>query len=645
MKRRLLLAVGLVLLSIAVVAPAVMGVIAIDETAETPAYTATETATSSDRGVEFTLSDIPAQPDTQRLVVNLSAEASGITSVRLEQSNGAGIATKSPSNGQVTFEQSLSAGTYRITAQGADLHTPSVINDPALPYTSPNGRVNITAGVALSTRSDKIYNVRSITIETVQDDTQPGVTNPTPAGGATVTETPVNLSVDVSDPAFDTFAGDTVTVEFIDEDANATINTKTISSNQTVTTEFPGATAGLNNWSVVATDSYGNQYTSATFTFGTPAELEIRDEQAPGQLVTAKEVTIEFYPQGTDGTVVERNATDGTVDMDGLSANTEFIAVATADGYESRRIYIDSLIETQTVYLLNTSADSVDVQFELDDFSGRYQQATSVLVVEREINGAYTPIQGDFFGAAGSYSATLVRDTRYRLRIRNLETGAETVIGTLTPQTSGEQTLTIEPSGEVQLTEQSERVSGTPAVGVIAAAPDAALGVEIAPGDQPIEQWNITVEHRAPDGNTTVLATRAGSGATTEQFSFNLTGKEGIVVAEVDTTTTDGTQTTLVTRAIRANYPAANGLLGGLESIGGGLNAGDGSSGASSMASFLLSVLVTAGVGARSGSVELTGLAALGSLSGFAIIGWLSMQVLFASAVGFGAVLLLRRGI
>lgn len=454
----------------------------------------------------------------------------------------------------------------------------------------------------------------------------------------------MRLSIDVSDADFETSQGDSVTVDFYDGDGNQ-LGSDTVSQNgSTATANYSDPAGGANGWYAVATDSYGNTVTSQNFSFNAPAEIEIRSEQT-GELLTNVDVTLQFYEQSETDAIYTPTVTGGTADMTGLPADENFIAVAEADGYVNRRIFIDSLIETQTIYLLDNSADAVAVEFELDDFSGQYQQATSVLVVEREINGAYTPIQGDFFGAAGSYSATLVRDTRYRLRIRNLETGAETVIGTFTPQTSGEETLTIEPSGEVQLTEQSERVSGTPAVGVIAAAPDAALGIEIAPGDQPIEAWNITVEHRAPNGTTTVLATRDGSGATTEQFELNLTGKQGIVVAAVDTTTTDGTQTTLVTRAIRANYPAANGLLGGLESIGGGLNAGDGSSGASSMASFLLSVVVTAGVGARSGSVELTGLAALGSLSGFAIIGWLSMQVLFASAVGFGAVLLLRRGI
>jgi len=331
--------------------------------------------------------------------------------------------------------------------------------------------------------------------------------------------------------------------------------------------------------------------------------------------------------------------------MAGLPADENFIAVAEADGYANRRIYIDSLIETQTIYLLNNSADSVAVEFELDDFSGQYQQDTSVLVVEREINGSYTPIQGDFFGAAGTFEATLVRDVRHRLRIRNLATGREEIIGTVTPQSSGPQTLTIEPDGDVQLTQQSERVSATPALNVIGASENAAFTVEIDEGDTTIENYSVVVEHRPETGATQTLATRSGSGAASEAFSFNLTDKDGIIAAEVTTETASGTTTTLITRDIRASYAGANGLLGGLDNVGAGLNAGDGASGASSMTAFLLSVLVTAGIGAKSGSVEVSGLAALGSLSGFAVIGWLSMQVLFASAVAFGAMVLLRRGI
>ena len=471
----------------------------------------------------------------------------------------------------------------------------------------------------------------------------PQLSGASPSNSQTVTDSPVGLTVDVSDADFGTSQGDSVTVEFYDGDGTQ-LGSDTVSQNGTATANYSDPAGGANEWYAVATDSYGNTVTSQNFTFNAPAEIEIRSEQT-GELLTGVDVTLEFYEQSATNEIYSPPVTDGSADMTGLPADENFIAVAEADGYVNRRIFIDSLIETQTIYLLNSSADAVAVEFELDDFSGQYQQDTSVLVVEREINGSYTPIQGDFFGAAGTFEATLVRDVRHRLRIRNLETGREAVIGTFTPQSSGPQTLTIEPDGDIQLTQQSERVSAQPALGVIGATDDAAFTVDIDEGDTTIQNYSVVVEHRPGNGSTETLATRSGSGAASEDFALNLTDKDGIIAAEVTTTTSSGTTTTLITREIRESYPGANGLVGGLNDVGIGLNAGDGASGASSMTAFLVSVLVTAGVGSQSGSVEVSGLAALGSLSGFAILGWLSMQVLFASAVAFGAMVLLRRGI
>lgn len=484
-----------------------------------------------------------------------------------------------------------------------------------------------------------VYQSDSVTFNS----TTPNLNDASPTGETTVSQSPVGLEIGVSDADFATSQGDSVTVDFYDGDGTK-LGSDTLSQNGTATANYSDPAGGANQWYAVATDSYGNTVTSQNFTFNAPAEIEIRSEQS-GELLTGVDVTLEFYEQSATNEIYTPPVTNGTADMTGLPADENFIAVAEADGYANRRIFIDSLIETQTVYLLNNSADAVAVEFELDDFSGRFQQDTSVLVVEREINGSYTPIQGDFFGAAGTFEATLVRDVRHRLRIRNLETGREAVIGTFTPQSSGPQTLTIEPDGDIQLTQQSERVSAQPALGVIGATDDAAFTVDIDEGDTTIQNYSVVVEHRPGNGSTETLATRSGSGAASEDFALNLTDKDGIIAAEVTTTTSSGTTTTLITREIRESYPGANGLVGGLNDVGIGLNAGDGASGASSMTAFLVSVLVTAGVGSQSGSVEVSGLAALGSLSGFAILGWLSMQVLFASAVAFGAMVLLRRGI
>jgi hypothetical protein len=581
----------------------------------------------------------------KKLSANVSSKTQGATHAYLRDSNKDVIEKVAIKNGNIQFNTTVPDGTYSIVVDAeGNQYQKGVDNNPSFPYTSEF--VDITAGITGSDFAvDKTaYTIRSVTAEP-GNSFAPEIDNSTadPTGGEKISNTPVELRVNVSDADFAINQVDSVTVDFYDGDGDQ-VGSDTLTQNGTATANYSDPAGGANEWYAVATDSYGNTATSQTFSFNAPAEIEIRSEQT-GDLLTNVDVTLEFYEQSETNEIYTPPVTNGTADMTGLPADENFIAVAEADGYVNRRIFIDSLIETQTVYLLDTSADAVAVEFELDDFSGQYQQDTSVLVVEREINGSYTPIQGDFFGAAGTFEATLVRDVRHRLRIRNLETGREEVIGTFTPQSSGPQTLTIEPDGDIQLTQQSERVSAQPALGVIGATENAAFTVAIDEGDTTIENYSVVVEHRPENGSTATLATRSGSGAASEAFTFNLTDKDGIIAAEVTTETASGTTTTLITREIRASYPGANGLVGGLNDVGIGLNAGDGASGASSMTAFLVSVIVTAGVGSKSGSVEVSGLAALGSLSGFAILGWLSMQVLFASAVAFGAMLLLRRGV
>jgi len=381
----------------------------------------------------------------------------------------------------------------------------------------------------------------------------------------------------------------------------------------------------------------------------TPSKLEIRDENAPGELITGINATIGFYPQGDLDEVVTRPAENGTVDMSGLPADQPFVAVASAEGYSNRRIYIDSLIETQDIYLVKDSADTVEIEFELDDFSGLYDESTTVLVVERSINGDWQTVQGDFFGATGRWDATLSRDVRHRLTLKNLENGEEKVVGQFTPQISGVRTITVDPEGSVVISEDSERIFAQPAIGSIEASESAVFGVVIEEGDSEITSYDIEVEHVAPNGTTTTLTNRSGSGAGTEEFTLDLTGLNGTVQGKVDYTTGDGeTGIVTLTRSIREHYPAADGLLGGLLEIGQGLGVTpeEGASGVSTMASFLISVLITVGVASSSqASAEVTGLASIGSMAMFNIIGWLPGEVLFAVSAAFGAMLILRRRI
>lgn len=472
----------------------------------------------------------------------------------------------------------------------------------------------------------------------------PAISNPDPQDGATINEIETNLSVDISDADFEEF-NETVTVEFYG-DSGSVVGTDTLTSNGTATTNYT-AVPGQNEWSANATDKSGNVVESATFRFGAPGELEIRDELSPSELITGANTTIEFYPQGNLDSVVTRDATNGTVDMSALPADQPIVAVVRADGYIQRRVFLRSFVESQTVYLLPNTADAVDIEFELEDFSGRFPSGDTTLIVEKGIGGKFETVQGDFFGSTGRFSVTLQRDTRHKLFLRNVETGEEEELGPFTPTISGVQTLRIQQSGEIQLSEDIPQVLLDPAINSIEASPNAKFGVSITEGSETITDWNITVEHVDKNGTKTQLATRSGGGTASESFDLNLTGLNGSVQAQVEYNTASGSSG-LVTldRSIRGYYPAADGLLGGLLTIGSGLGVDDGASPTSTMVAFTLSVLATVGTAAGTrGSAETTGLAALGSMVFFSIIGWLATEVLFAVTATFGALLLLRQRI
>jgi len=381
-----------------------------------------------------------------------------------------------------------------------------------------------------------------------------------------------------------------------------------------------------------------------------PSELRVFSEQNPDQRLTdVDNLTIEFYQQGGDPDNIESvDVVDGVADMEGLDATASFIAVANVDGYANRRIFIDSLYETQEIYLLNESADSVAVEYELEDFSGNYPQAETVMVIEKNINGEWTPIQGDFFGATGTFEAQLLRDTRHRMRVVNIETGEERIVGAFTPQVSSTETVTILPDGSITVDQGFEQIHAQPAIGSIPAAQAAEFGVDIQEGEQQITSWDIEIILMDDAGETT-LATRSGSGASVETFALDLSDAAGgTVMAVVDYQTAAQSGTVRLSRSVRENYPAAEGLIGGLITIGDGLGAGGGGEGPSSasmMASLFISLLVTGGVARVSTSADVMGITALMSVTGFAILGWVPMSLLFAATVGFVSMIALRRGI
>jgi len=279
----------------------------------------------------------------------------------------------------------------------------------------------------------------------------PSISSFEPDGGAQVKSDPQTVNATISDADFGT-RGDSLTVEAVRQEDSTTIGSTTISSNQTASFSY-SAVAGSNTIEWTVTDSYGVT-TTKTQQFTTPAKLEVRNETQPRNLVSGSGgATVTFF---ADNTVEERSITSGTVRLDGLPADEEFVAVLSVDGYQTRRVVIPSLFEQQKAYLLPDNANIASIVFVLDDRTGRFPAQQTRLTIEKPItvNGTteYRAIAADTFGGSGEFAISLQDNARYRLRVNNQD-GRERVLGSYT--TAGDDSATL-PIGDVALGSTTE---------------------------------------------------------------------------------------------------------------------------------------------------------------------------------------------
>lgn len=250
------------------------------------------------------------------------------------------------------------------------------------------------------------------------------------------------LEIDVDDEQFDTVQGDQVDVEFRDGD-DELIHEETIIEADRVVAHPDSTLTGENEWYVAATDAYGGQTVSETFTFEAPDEIEIRDEQTQ-ELIAGDDANVEvrfFVEEGgeiSEDEVITRETGDGTVDMGNLPANQEFVVLASAEGYEDRRIIVENIYRQNAIYLLDEDADSVLNEFVLEDRTGDFDSSETRMYIERPLPAGddeeYQIIAGDYFGAHGQFTAILERGERYRLTVENTD-GDSRVLGSHTPET------------------------------------------------------------------------------------------------------------------------------------------------------------------------------------------------------------------
>jgi len=384
-----------------------------------------------------------------------------------------------------------------------------------------------------------------------------------------------------------------------------------------------------------------------------PETLFVRNESNTSQLVDGNatspvEVSIRFY-LGDDtespSQVIERSTTDGTINMTGLPADESFVVVADAPGYLPRRIFVESLYQSESIYLLPETKAHVEKVYALSDFTGLYPKSETVLKIQRAIGGEWETVQGDFFGATGTMEAQLRYNTRHRLVLLNTETSRQRVLGRVTPLASGTEEIEVNSREDIQLSEIGPIISISPQVRTLPAS-QTSLGIDLRAAKSDVTGWNYTVRYE-DGGTSTVLAQSQFSAATSVSPSVNLTGMaDGQVVLEVGYRTGDGRdQVRTVTYGVSEQFENPNSLLSVLPEFKTSLPASS-QQAFGTIVAMLLSVMGAAVVAMKVPiSSETFGMLALGILAIFSVIGWVSYAVIFAGGVAWVSMVAIRRGI
>jgi hypothetical protein len=247
----------------------------------------------------------------------------------------------------------------------------------------------------------------------------PALSNPDPADGSQISSYGGGVSINVSDPDFDLAQSDSVTVTATNG-SGGQIGQTSVTSNGTVTFSYTPL-SGSNTITWTANDSYGNSG-SFTQTFETPGVIQVRNESAPGQIIsTASNITATFY--GEDGTtVVQKSSPNGTIPISGVPTDTTYVVQVNANSYRPRRVVLSDLFEQRSVYLLPDTAASATIEFELNDRTGNFPSASQLFIskpIARNNSTDYVAIAADSFGATGSTRFVLEDNSRYLLRVKS----------------------------------------------------------------------------------------------------------------------------------------------------------------------------------------------------------------------------------
>jgi hypothetical protein len=272
----------------------------------------------------------------------------------------------------------------------------------------------------------------------------------------------------------------------------------------------------------------------------------------------------------------------------------------------------------------------------------------TVLKGGRSFNGTKQTVEGDFFGANAQFPAQLQYNKRHYLVIRNTETGETRQLGTYTPLGTGEQTVTVSPTGNVTIEGPQAIYDFKPQVGQIPARQGVPFDVRVQSIDgMTFSTWNVSIYHINQTANTStpIYTNESSSDGGVVAPSLDLSNRSnGTLRAVVTWEAEDGTTGRQVyEKQVVAAPESEFSLLQALASLV-NLVPSDNQDVFTGTLAIVLVILLTAGVASTVPMTsEMIGAIALMWLTGFAVIGWLSYNIVFVGLVAWASIAFLRR--
>lgn len=254
-------------------------------------------------------------------------------------------------------------------------------------------------------------------IDIQQQDDPPYVDTASPSGGTYRSDRNVTLEATVVDPSGDN-------VEVVITHNGAEVYNSTVSSGTKVQ-QAVTAQSGSNTWSVELVGADGEVSTSEDFTYRTPGAITILEGNDNNQLTSEN---VEYVVLSEDSDFRRAGSTTtGEIDLEGVPKERLKVTLSTPSGnYSERVLFLDDPSKNVTTVLYPAPSSTLDnasltftQSFTLQDNTGQFPSADTVLVVEAHVNGGWKDIASNEFGAANLANATLRDGETYRLRVRN----------------------------------------------------------------------------------------------------------------------------------------------------------------------------------------------------------------------------------